>query len=68
MKKIILTLIKIYQAVVSPLLGRNCRFLPSCSDYCAIAIEKYGTCKGFWLFCKRLSHCHIFGKAGLNLP
>jgi len=68
MKKIILTLIKIYQAVVSPLLGRNCRFLPSCSDYCTIAIEKYGTCKGFWLFGKRLFHCHIFGKTGLDLP
>ena len=68
MKKIIVKIIKFYQIVISPLLGDNCRFYPSCSEYTLKSINKYGTLKGGIKGIKRLLRCHPFSGGGVDLP
>jgi putative membrane protein insertion efficiency factor len=46
MKQLLLALIGFYRYAISPMLGRRCRFFPSCSEYAAEAVEKHGACKG----------------------
>jgi len=50
--------IKLYQILLSPLIGPSCRFTPTCSNYAIEAINKHGPFKGFWLAIKRISKCH----------
>ena len=57
-------LIKVYQWVISPLLGPKCRFTPTCSQYGLEAFKKYGPVKGFWLTLKRVARCHPWGGHG----
>ena len=59
-------LIRFYQLIISPLLGCNCRFTPSCSHYALEAIENHGTYKGIWIGAKRLLRCHPFARAGYD--
>ncbi len=66
MKKIALFLIRIYQLLLSPLLGRNCRFTPTCSVYTSEAIKKHGFLKGIFLGGKRLAKCHPFHPGGVD--
>jgi len=66
MKKIALALIKGYKILVSPLLGRNCRFYPTCSEYTHEAIQKHGLFKGILLGTKRLLKCHPFHAGGVD--
>lgn len=68
MKKLILKSIKIYQIFISPVLGRNCRFYPSCSQYCYLAMEKYGVWKGVWQGLKRIARCHPWYEGGVDMP
>ena len=56
--------IKIYQILISPLLGPSCRFTPTCSQYTIEAIQKYGPLKGGWLGFKRILRCHPWGGCG----
>ena len=56
--------IKLYQILLSPLIGPSCRFTPTCSNYAIEAINKYGPFKGFWLAIKRISKCHPWGDSG----
>ncbi|NIO48773.1 MAG: membrane protein insertion efficiency factor YidD [Candidatus Aminicenantes bacterium] len=67
MKKIVLFLIRCYQVLISPLLGRHCRFYPSCSSYAYEAIKKHGLLKGIFLGGKRLLKCHPFHPGGVDL-
>ena len=64
MKKILIFIVKVYQYLVSPLLGNKCRFLPTCSEYFIEALEKHGLIKGLALGIKRISRCHPFRKLG----
>lgn len=66
LKKIILNLIKIYQKLISPILGKNCRFIPTCSVYTYKAIEIHGVIKGIYLGIKRILKCHPFNKGGYD--
>ena len=66
MKKIIIYLIKFYQITLSPLLGSNCRFQPTCSQYMIEAINLYGVLKGLSLGFKRISKCHPLGSKGYD--
>lgn len=59
-----LALIKLYQWLLSPLLGASCRFTPSCSQYGIEAIKKHGPFKGTWLTLKRIGSCHPWGRHG----
>ena len=67
-EKIILKIIGVYKDFVSPLLGENCRFYPSCSDYVALSIKKYGANKGLQRGFLRISKCHPFNKGGVDMP
>ncbi len=68
MKKAILKIIKTYQKAISPLLGHNCRFYPSCSEYSLKAIEKHGALKGLKKSFFRILKCHPFNTGGVDLP
>jgi putative membrane protein insertion efficiency factor len=61
-----IALIKIYQLIISPLLGPQCRYTPTCSHYAVEAFKKYGIFKGFWLTVKRISRCHPLGGHGYD--
>ncbi|MBV2130257.1 membrane protein insertion efficiency factor YidD [Arsukibacterium indicum] len=62
--KLMLTLVRGYQLVLSPLLGPHCRFNPTCSHYAITAIERFGAVKGAWLAGKRILKCHPLNKGG----
>jgi len=64
LSKIVVLLIRVYQLSISPFLGANCRYSPTCSQYSLEAIEKYGPFKGTWLAIKRISSCHPWGGHG----
>ena len=64
--KLLLVLIRCYKYAISPILGQNCRFYPSCSDYTAQAIEKHGALKGVHLGLKRISRCHPWNPGGFD--
>lgn len=61
---IALALIKTYQTYISPLLGNNCRFNPTCSSYAKEAIIRFGFVKGSWLASKRILKCHPLNAGG----
>mgnify|MGYP002830758121 FL=1 len=69
-KKLLVTIfiliIRFYQILISPLLGSNCRFLPTCSEYTIESIKAYGLIKGISISLKRISSCHPFGKKGFD--
>lgn len=66
--RVLIGLVRLYQIFLSPLLGRNCRFQPSCSSYYIQAVQKYGPLKGsirgFWRICR----CHPFNPGGDDPP
>lgn len=69
MKFLLLFFIKVYKLVVSPLLGQNCRFYPSCSDYAYEAVSTHGATKGTMLAGLRLCKCHPWHAGGVdNVP
>ena len=57
-KYILIKIIKLYKIFVSPYLGNNCRYLPTCSDYFIESLNEYGLLKGVHLGTKRLLSCH----------
>lgn len=63
-KKLLLQLIRFYQFALSPWLGNQCRFYPTCSEYAKIAITHHGSLKGSWLAAKRLGKCHPWHPGG----
>lgn len=66
MKKAVLSIIRGYKFLLSPLLGHHCRFHPTCSSYAYEAIQKYGLLKGILLGTKRLLRCHPFHPGGVD--
>lgn len=65
-RKGVLLAIRLYQLVLAPFLGGQCRFYPSCSDYTRQAVEKHGVLKGLGLGGKRLLKCHPFHPGGID--
>ncbi len=61
---LLLSVIRAYQLLVSPFSPPACRFTPTCSQYAAEAISRYGACAGGWLAVKRLARCHPWGGHG----
>jgi len=64
--KIIIKIIKFYQYILSPYLGNNCRYLPTCSEYSIESLKKHGIIKGVYLSLKRILNCHPLGGEGFD--
>ncbi len=66
MKALALGMIKWYQGTISQMVPSRCRYRPTCSEYTAEAITKYGISKGIWMGIKRISRCHPFHEGGYD--
>ena len=66
MRTPLIALIRIYQAIVSPLLGPRCRFYPSCSSYAEQAVREYGAVRGAWMAIRRVARCHPWQPGGYD--
>jgi len=66
MNRIVLTLLRAYQWLISPLLGPACRYVPSCSEYAMEAVAHYGVLKGGLKAMWRLARCHPFARSGFD--
>jgi len=64
--RVALLVLRAYKIFISPYFRGACRFLPSCADFAAEAIERHGVIVGGWLAMKRLGRCHPLGRAGLD--
>jgi putative membrane protein insertion efficiency factor len=65
-KFVLLFLLRIYKALISPLLPPSCRFTPTCSEYAMEAIKKYGALRGSYMGLRRLLRCHPFHSGGYD--
>jgi putative membrane protein insertion efficiency factor len=63
---VFILLIRVYQRAISPYLGSNCRYTPTCSHYYIEAVKKYGPVKGSYLGIRRLLRCHPWGGHGYD--
>ncbi len=68
MKILVLSLLRLYRSLLSPLVGRVCRFHPSCSQYAIACVEDLGVARGTWLTLRRLARCHPFHPGGYDPP
>ena len=66
MKSVLIALVRGYQLLISPVLGNNCRYMPSCSAYTLEAMEKWGPWRGIWMGIKRVGRCHPFHAGGYD--
>ncbi len=62
----LLLLVKLYRYTISPWLGNNCRYDPSCSAYALEALRRHGAFRGTWLAAKRIGRCHPWGGSGFD--
>ena len=66
MKTLLLGALRAYRYLLRPMLGANCRFYPSCSDYASEAIEAHGALRGSWLAVRRVGRCHPWHPGGYD--
>ncbi len=66
MKTVFIALVRFYRYAISPMLGRNCRFHPTCSEYAIEAIERHGALRGGWMALRRVGRCHPFNPGGYD--
>lgn len=66
MKTLLIFLLRAYRTLLSPFLGRNCRFHPSCSAYAIEALQRHGAMKGAWLALRRVTRCHPWNPGGYD--
>jgi putative membrane protein insertion efficiency factor len=66
MKRVLVGLVRGYQYLFRPMLGANCRFYPSCSDYAIEALTRHGALEGTWLAARRVCRCHPYNPGGYD--
>ena len=66
MKYVLIRLLKVYRAVISPLYGNVCKYYPSCSAYALEAVSVHGALRGSWLAARRLASCHPWAAGGYD--
>lgn len=66
MKTVLIALLRFYRYAISPMLGRNCRFHPTCSEYAIEAMQRHGALRGGWMAAKRVGRCHPFNPGGYD--
>ena len=66
--QLLIALVRLYQITLSPLVGRSCRYQPSCSNYMIEAVRKYGFLRGCWRGVCRIARCHPFHAGGYDPP
>lgn len=64
----IIGVVRFYQLFIGPMLGANCRFTPSCSQYMIEAVQKYGAIRGSWKGVRRICRCHPYHPGGYDPP
>ena len=65
-QRILILAVKTYRLLLSPFLGNNCRYYPTCSEYAVTAIDRHGTVRGSWLAVKRIGRCHPWHSGGID--
>lgn len=65
-KLIALAIVRFYRKCISPLFPPSCRYVPTCSEYAMIALQRYGFLKGSWLAIKRIFRCHPWHPGGYD--
>ncbi len=66
MKHVLVALLRVYRAVVSPLYGQVCRYHPSCSAYALEAVQVHGSLRGTWMSARRVGRCHPWAAGGYD--
>ena len=66
MASLLILLIRCYQRVLSPFIGNQCRFHPTCSRYAVEALQKHGALRGSWLAARRVTRCHPLNAGGID--
>ena len=66
MKHVLIALLKVWRAVISPLYGDVCKFYPTCSAYALEAVTQHGSLTGSWLAARRLLRCHPWALGGYD--
>jgi putative membrane protein insertion efficiency factor len=65
---LLIVMVRLYQRLLSPLIGRHCRFQPTCSEYFIESVRKYGAIRGSWRGILRISRCHPWHPGGHDPP
>ncbi len=65
-RRMLIFLVRLYQAMLSPYLGRQCRFFPTCSEYFIEAVHRYGALRGGLMGTRRIFRCHPFARGGFD--
>ena len=65
-KSLVLLMLRGYKRLLSPMLGTNCRFHPSCSVYAMQAVDRFGVLRGGWLAARRIARCHPLHPGGID--
>jgi putative membrane protein insertion efficiency factor len=65
-RRSLILLVRLYQVTLSPIVGRQCKYIPTCSEYAAEALRRHGALRGSLLAARRLLRCHPFARGGFD--